>query len=224
VNESVLWLNYLSKDGENGFPGNLKCKVIYSLNDRNEFRIDYEAETDRTTFINLTNHSYFNLNDGGASSILDHQIQLNAGSYTPVNDHQIPTGEISSVKGTAFDFTEPALIGQKIHEINNYDHNLVIDGRAGELRKCARVFSQKSGRIMEVLTTEPGVQFYTPKELNITGKGRQFYGEWPAFCLETQHFPDSPNRPVFPSTLLKPGERFKSTTIYRFSVSDTSIY
>ncbi len=221
-----LELKYLSKDGEQGFPGNLTATVQYHLTDANELRIDYVATTDKTTVVNLTNHAYFNLKGAGSGDILGHLMMLNAGRFTPVDAGLIPTGELRPVAGTPFDFRRPTAIGARIDQNDEqlklgkgYDHNWVLNRTGGELRLAARVEEPSTGRVMEVLTTQPGVQFYTGNFLDGTakGKGGKVYARRSGFCLETQHFPDSPNKPAFPSTTLKPGEQFRSTTVYRFS-------
>ncbi|HEX7360105.1 MAG TPA: aldose epimerase family protein [Bryobacteraceae bacterium] len=218
-------LSYLSKDGEEGYPGNLSVIVTYTLTDANELRIGYGAMTDKDTVLNLTNHSYFDLTGQGGGNILDHEVTIFAERFTPVNEHLIPTGELKGVAGTPFDFRKPTRIATHIGDEDEqlrlgdgYDHNFALrDGH--DLAPAARVSDPKSGRILEVLTTEPGVQFYTGNHLDgtVTGKNRKVYGYRAAFCLETQHFPDSPNQPKFPRTDLKLGERFQSTTIFKFS-------
>jgi aldose 1-epimerase len=217
--ESVRF-TYVSPDGEEGYPGTLTVNVTYTLTASNELQINYEAETDKPTVLNLTNHSYFNL--GGTGDVLKHVLELHADNYTPVDATLIPTGQIASVAGTPLDFRKPTAIGAHIGEIQDiggYDHNYVVNGAAGKLRIAARVTEPTSGRQMEVWTTEPGVQFYSAIGLSgsITGKGGIAYPKYGALCLETQHYPDSPNRPNFPSTVLKPGTKFYSQTIYKFS-------
>jgi aldose 1-epimerase len=217
---AAVRFTYFSKDGEENFPGNLTATVTYTLTNTNEFKLEYTATTDKDTVVNLTNHSYFNL--AGSGDVLKHVLYLNADKYTPVDATLIPTGEIASVEGTPLDFRKATEIGARIGEIKDiggYDHNFVVNGEAGKLRIAARVTEPTSGRQMEVWTTEPGVQFYSAIGLNgsIVGKGGAAYPKYGALCLETQHFPDSPNRPNFPSTLLKPGTRFHSETIYKFS-------
>jgi aldose 1-epimerase len=221
-----LKLDYTSLDGEEGYPGTLVVTVIYWLDDENELRIDYEAFTDKPTIVNLTNHSYFNLRDAGKSHILDHQILIHADAFTPVNDNLIPTGEFRHVDQTPFDFGVPVEIGARIddndrqlHRAGGYDHNYIINGQAGELRPAAEVFEPESGRVLYVLTTEPGMQFYSGNFLDgsITGKNHIAYHKRHGFCLETQHYPNSPNRSQFPSTRLNPKETFRSTTAYVFS-------
>ncbi len=212
------------KDGENGYPGNLGLKVIYSLRDDNSLVIDYEATTDKTTVINVTNHAYFNLTGDPSKTILDHVLKINAAKFTPVDSTLIPTGVLMNVAGTPFDFTSAKPIGKDISADDQqlkfglgYDHNFVLNP-ADNKTPAVVVTEKTSGRTMEVFTTEPGVQFYTGNFLNGTEKGRgTAYQYRTGFCLETQHFPDSPNQPSFPSTLLKPGEKWKSQTIYRFS-------
>jgi len=218
-------LTYLSKDGEEGYPGNLSVSVRYTVKN-NELKIEYEATTDKDTVLNLTNHSYFNLSGQGDATILQEQLQLHASRFTPVDSTLIPTGELQPVTGTPFDFLKPHAVGERInaddeqiHLGHGYDHNFVIDGGGKALTKTAEVYDPASGRMLEVLTTEPGVQFYTSNFLDGSIKGKRgiAYPRNAALCLETQHFPDSPNHPKFPTTELKPGEKFHSVTVFRFS-------
>jgi aldose 1-epimerase len=224
-----LELSYLSADGEEGFPGNLSVRVVFTVPaDRNELKIDYTATTDKDTVLNLSNHSYFNLAGEGNGDILDHVMTLHAKQFTPVDKTLIPTGDLRDVAGTPMDFNTATAIGKRINDNyeqlifgKGYDHNWVL-ARSGDgkgLTIAADAYDSKSGRTLEVLTTEPGVQFYSGNFLDgsAKGKGGKAYGQRAAFCLETQHFPDSPNHPNFPSTLLKPGAVFRSETVFRFS-------
>jgi aldose 1-epimerase len=225
----VLVLSYSSPDGEEGYPGTLKAKVTYTLPaEASELRIDYAATTDKDTVVNLTNHSYFNLSGDTSKEIVDQQLLLRAREFTPVDATLIPTGELRAVRGTPFDFTVPTAIGNRINQDDEqlkfgkgYDHNWVLERtEKGGLQLAAEVFEPTSGRVLQVLTTEPGIQFYSGNFLDGTakGKGGQLYSHRTGLCLETQHFPDSPNHPKFPSTVLKPGEPYRSTTVLRFSV------
>ena len=226
LSEQSLVLTYTSRDGEEGYPGNLSIKVVYSITEDNELRIEYFATTDKPTVVNLTHHSYFNLSGAGSGDILSHVLRIDADKFIPVDSGLIPTGELRDVRGTPMDFTEPAQIGSRVnandvqlHLANGYDHTFVLNRTGPELGFAARATDNSSGRVMTIHTTEPGMQFYTGNFLdgrNI-GKGGIAYAFRSGFCLETQHFPDSPNHPAFPSTTLRPGETYSSTTIYRFT-------
>lgn len=227
-NNQTLIFTYVSQHMEEGYPGTLTVKMTYKLTDENEFYIEYEATTDHATVINLTHHSYFNLAGAGAPTINDHILMLNADFYTPVDANLIPTGEIAAVAGTPMDFRTPTLIGERVDDTSfeqlvfglGYDHNWVLNKTVpGKLELAAKVWEPVSGRLMKVFTTEPAIQFYGGNFLKgDTGKGGKVYPHRSAFCLETQHFPDSPNQPSFPSTVLRPGETYSHICIYQFTI------
>lgn len=219
---------YLSKDGEQGFPGNLNITVVYALTKDNSFHIDYRATTDKPTVVNLTHHTYWNFAGEGSGDILQHELMLNANSYTPVNNILIPTGDITLVEDSPMDFRIPTAIGDRINSdyeqlklAGGYDHNWILNKAVeGELSLAATAYEPNSGHFMEILTTEPAIQFYSGNFLDgtIVGKSGKAYNHRNGFCLETQHYPDSPNKPDFPSVILRPGEVYKTTTIHKFSI------
>ncbi len=221
-----LELTHVSPDGDEGFPGTLRVRVLYSLNEEGELRIDYATTTDKPTVVNLTNHAYFNLAGAGSGDVMRHRVTIFAARFTPVDSGLIPTGELRRVEGTPFDFTKGAEIGARIGQDDEqleygrgYDHNWVLNGKPGEMSKAAEVWEPSSGRVMEVLTDQPGMQFYTGNFLDgsIRGWEGKTYSRRGAFCMETQHYPDSPNKPEFPSTELRPDQIYRTSTVYRFS-------
>jgi aldose 1-epimerase len=221
-------LTLTSPDGDQGYPGTVNARVTYALSDKNELTVDYQAKTDKPTILNLTQHSYFNLAGPKATDILGHELQINADRYTPVDATLIPTGALAPVAGTPFDFRTPTPIGARIGQANEqltrgkgYDHNWVLNRQGPGLRPAARVVEPTTGRTLDIATTEPGIQFYSGNFLDgtVTGKGGRVYGHRAGFCLETQHFPDSPNHPDFPSTVLRPGQEFTSRTVFTFGVT-----
>ncbi|HUA68329.1 MAG TPA: aldose epimerase family protein [Candidatus Saccharimonadales bacterium] len=220
----ALELTYLSRDGDEGFPGNLKVKAVHTLTNENALRIDFSATTDAPTLCNLTHHSYFNL--AGKGDILKHELYINASRFTPVDASLVPTGELKPVDGTPFDFRKSMIIGSRIHNddpqlkfAGGYDQNFVVDNPPGQLGLHARAYEPTTGRVMEVLSTEPGIQFYTSNHLDgsALGKGGQTYQRFAALCLEPHHFPDSPNKPNFPSAVLHPDQTYRNIIIYKFS-------
>ncbi|MFV0592856.1 MAG: aldose epimerase family protein [Draconibacterium sp.] len=220
--EVALKLTYFSKDGEEGYPGNLTVTIIYTLTSQNELKIDYKATTDKATPVVLTNHTYFNLSGGKAAKVADTELSIQADQYLEAEGQNIPTGRLLDVKGTPLNFSTPHPIGSRIDEAGGYDLTYVLRNQSGKLALAASAYEPLSGRKMDVFTTEPGVVFYTGNHLNegITGRNGKSFTKYGAFCLETQHYPDSPNQPTFPNCILRPGKTFHSQTIYKFSVKN----